>query len=97
MKATSDDRVDLRLPAALKERFRRVAALSGRSMKDFIVASALDKADEIDASVERWKLDAEDSRIVMDVLLHRRDLPGLRALLAETSDDAIEAKKLVST
>ena len=94
MKPTSGDRVDLRLAAALKERFRKVAALSGRSMKDFILASAMEKADEIVASIERWELDAQDSRFVMDVLLQRRDLPGLRALLAETSDDGVEAQKL---
>ena len=52
-------------------------------MSDFIVAAALEKADEVSASIERWDLDAEDSRIVMAALLHPQDHSGLRALLAE--------------
>ncbi len=96
MKATSDDRVDLRLPTSLKERLRKIAALSGRSMTDFIVAAAMEKADEVAASIERWELDAEDSQIVMDALLHRRDIPGLRALLAETSEHAGDEKGLIN-
>jgi uncharacterized protein (DUF1778 family) len=91
----SNDRVDLRVPASVKERLRKVAALSGRSMSDFIVAAALEKAEEVSASIERWELDAEDSRIVMDTLTNVRDSPGLRALFAETAgaeaSDHVEA------
>jgi uncharacterized protein (DUF1778 family) len=95
MKAMSGDRVDLRVPAPVKERLRKVAALSGRSMSDFIVAAALEKAEEVNASIERWELDAEDSRIVMDALMNSRDIPGLRALFTEAAtkkaSDPIEA------
>lgn len=96
MKKKSDDRIDFRVPAPIKERLRKVAALSGRSMSDFIVAAVMEKADEVSAAIERWELDAEDSRIVMDALLHRRDLPSLGALLAETSKEHVEAENLIS-
>ncbi|MGH7727903.1 MAG: DUF1778 domain-containing protein [Vulcanimicrobiaceae bacterium] len=82
MKAT-DERLDLRVPAAVKERLRRVAALSGRSMSDFIVAAALEKAEAVSATIRRWELDAEDSRLVLEALSRPRKLPALRALLAE--------------
>ena len=39
-------------------------------MSDFIVAAALEKADQVSASIERWELDSEDSRVVMAALLN---------------------------
>ena len=83
--SANDERVDLRLPRLAKDRLRKIAALSGRSMSDFIVAAALEKADEAAASIERWELDARDSRFVMDILTTKdEDRPGLRELLAAT-------------
>jgi uncharacterized protein (DUF1778 family) len=82
--STATERVDVRLPRALKERIRKIAAQSGRSMSDFIIAAVLEKADETMASIERWELDAEDSRFAMDLLARHRDTQGLRELLAAT-------------
>ncbi len=82
------ERVDIRIPATVKTRLKRVASLSGRSMSDFIVAAAIEKAEEVASSIERWELDATDSRIVLEALSDTRDLPGLRALLAETQPAA---------
>jgi len=83
MKTVHASRVDLRMPEPVKERLRKVAALSGRSMSDFIVAAALEKADQVSASIERWELDSEDSRVVMAALLNPQNNSCLRALFAE--------------
>lgn len=82
------ERIDIRLPRPLKERLRKIAAQSGRSMSDFIIAAVLEKADETIASIERWELREEDSRFVMDLLTQRRDIPGLRELLALTDPES---------
>ncbi len=91
MKTTpATERVDLRIPAPLKERVRKIAALSGRSMSDFIIAAVIEKADEAAASIERWTLTEDDSRLVMELLVRERhgELPELRELLALTGPDA---------
>jgi uncharacterized protein (DUF1778 family) len=91
MKTTAaTERVDLRIPAPLKERVRKIAALTGRSMSDFIIAAVIEKADEAAASIERWTLTEDDSRLVMELLVRERhgNLPELRELLALTGPDA---------
>lgn len=82
MRASRDERVDLRLPHAVKKRLQSVAELSGRSMSDFIVAAALEKADETIASIERWELNEEDSRFALELLMQPRENSKLRELLA---------------
>lgn len=91
MKVTAaTERVDLRIPAPLKVRVRKIAAMTGRSMSDFIIAAVIEKADEAAASIERWTLSEDDSRFVMEMLVRQRqsDLPELRELLALTGPDA---------
>jgi uncharacterized protein (DUF1778 family) len=88
MKAAKNQRVDLRLPDAVKKRLQSVAELSGRSMSDFIVAAALEKADETMASIQRWELNEEDSRFAIELLMQPRDNAKLRELLAATGPNA---------
>ncbi len=76
----SEERVDIRVPASVKKRLKHVAALTGRSMSDFIVAAAMEKAEEVSASVERWELDETDSLLLLEILTKPRDASGLRAL-----------------
>jgi uncharacterized protein (DUF1778 family) len=82
--SANTERVDIRLPRPLKERIRKIATQTGRSMSDFIIAAVLEKADETMASIERWELSEEDSRFVVDLLIQRRDTHGLSELLALT-------------
>jgi uncharacterized protein (DUF1778 family) len=68
------------MPEPVKARIRKAAALSGRQMSDFVVAAALAQAEAVEQAVERWTLDAQDSRFVMS-LFEQRERPRLRALL----------------
>jgi len=85
------DRVDIRLPRQLKERIRKIAAQTGRSMSDFIITAITEKVDATETSIERWQLDEDDSRIVMDLLTQPRDNPELRALMALTASESPSA------
>ena len=64
-------------------------------MSDFMVAAVLEKTDEAEASIDRWVLDAEDSLLVMDLLSQRRDIPGLRELLALTDPERARIARTV--
>jgi uncharacterized protein (DUF1778 family) len=76
------ERIDLRVPEGVKERIRKSAALTGRSMSDFIITAALQQAEETMAAVERWEMDETDSRFVMSLLLAPpREIPNLRKLM----------------
>lgn len=77
---TQRDRLDLRLPEHAKARIRNAAALAGLQMSDFVLTAALAQAEAVEQAVERWELDARDSRFVMS-LLEERERPRLRELL----------------
>ena len=73
------ERIDLPVPEGLKERIRKSAALTGR---DFIIAAALQQADETMAAVERWELQEPERRFVMNLLLAPpQEIPALRKLV----------------
>ena len=92
MKTTSEERIDLRIPSSVKQRLKHVASLTGRSMSDFIIAAAMDRADEVNASIERWELTEADSLVVLDLLSRPRDVSSLRALFAEHASLISESK-----
>lgn len=76
------ERLDLRVPEYVKARIRSAAALMGRSMSDFIVAAALSEAEAVSESVDRWTLDDQDSRFVLELMASARaDEMALRDLL----------------
>jgi len=90
MSNPSGERIDLRVPEGVKERIRKSAALTGRSMSDFIIAAALQQAEETLAAVERWEMDETESRFVMSLLLAPpREIPNLRKLMT-----GIRSKKM---
>ena len=62
------ERLDLRVPEYVKARIRAAASMTGRSMSDFIVAAALTHAEEVVESIERWTLNEDDSRFVLQLL-----------------------------
>ena len=82
MKSANEERIDLRLPEAVKEQIRRSAALTGRSMRDFIIAAALQQAEATLAAVERWEINETDSRFIMNLLLSPAEkIPALAELM----------------
>lgn len=63
------ERVNVRLSPSVKSTLEFAAAVSGRSVSDFIVSSALRAAHETIADHERMKLIAEDREVFMQALL----------------------------
>jgi uncharacterized protein (DUF1778 family) len=75
------ERIDLRVPEYVKARIKAAAGLTGRNVSDFVISAALREADEVDADVERWQLDRDQSRWLIALLADTSELPNLRALL----------------
>jgi uncharacterized protein (DUF1778 family) len=75
------ERIDLRVPEYVKARIRKAAALSGRAMSDFMITAALEAAEELVEAVERWTLNEEQSRAVLQLLTDTRERPKLREFL----------------
>ncbi|MBV8530134.1 MAG: DUF1778 domain-containing protein [Candidatus Eremiobacteraeota bacterium] len=69
------------MPEYVKARIRKAAALSGRAMSDFMIAAALEAAEELVEAVERWTLNEEQSRVVLQLLTDTRERPKLREFL----------------
>jgi uncharacterized protein (DUF1778 family) len=75
------ERIDLRVPEYVKARIRKAAALSGRAMSDFMITAALEAAEELVEAVERWTINEEQSRAVLQLLTDTRERPKLREFL----------------
>jgi uncharacterized protein (DUF1778 family) len=60
--ASRDDRVDVRLPAAVKRLLMRAAAYNGVSLSSFIVASAVQRAQQMVTEQEVLELAPHDWR-----------------------------------
>jgi len=64
------ERVNVRLSLSVKKTLEYAAAVSGRSVSDFIVSSTLSAAHETIEDHERMKLIAEDREVFMQALLN---------------------------
>ena len=74
------ERLAARVPAAVKEQIQHAAELTGRSLSDFVVASALAAADETIRRFEVVELTAHDSHLLARALLNRPEpIAHLRA------------------
>lgn len=62
-------RIDLELPAAVKEIIEHAAKLSGRKVSDFVIAGALDAANTTIERIGRAALSARDSKKVAESLI----------------------------
>lgn len=65
-----EQRINLRASAAVKNTLVRAAAVSGRSLSDFIVASALDAAHSAIENHERLSLSAEDREVFLNAIFN---------------------------
>ena len=64
-----DARLEARVPAVQKALFQRAAALSGRTLSEFVVASAQAAAAEVIAAHETIRLTAAEQQAFVAVLL----------------------------
>ena len=81
---TRTEKLDLRLPAAAKQALQAAAAASRRSVSEFVLDSALSRAEETLASRRHFGLDAEKWEAFQAALdAAPRDLPRIRELFAQ--------------
>ncbi len=81
---TRSEKLDLRLTPQAKQRLFAAAQAQHRSVSDFVLQSALDKADETLADRRVFTLNAEQWEKFLAALdAPPRDLPRLRRLLNE--------------
>jgi uncharacterized protein (DUF1778 family) len=79
-------KLDLRLTAAAKQAIQAAAAASQRSVSEFVLESALSRAEETLVERRRFGLDAERWEAFMAALdAPPRDMPRVRRLMDERS------------
>ncbi len=78
------EKLDFRVSRGAKKKLQAAAAISHRSMSDFVLESALAKADEALAGRRLFSLNREDWAAFQQALdAPPRPLPRLEALIAE--------------
>jgi uncharacterized protein (DUF1778 family) len=83
---TRSEKLDLRLSSDAKQKLYRAAAAANRSVSDFVLESALSRADETLADRRYFGLDAERWTAFMTALdAPPRSHPRLERLLTEPS------------
>ena len=68
-----DERLEARISRDQKALFRRAAELQGRSLTDFVIASAQDAAVRTIEEMQTIRLNAEESRVFVEALLNPRE------------------------
>lgn len=85
-KTTRSEKLDLRLTPAAKEKLYSAAAAANRSVSEFVLESALSRADETLADRQHFGLDAERWTAFMAALdAPPRQHPRLKRLFDEPS------------
>ena len=80
------EKLDLRLSSAAKQTLRAAAAAAQRSISDFVLESALARADETLAERRHFGLDADQWKKFLEALdAPARPLPRVQRLLTEPS------------
>jgi uncharacterized protein (DUF1778 family) len=64
------ERLAVRVPADVKELLQRAAGLKGRSLSDFVVASAQEAAEATIRQHDTMQLTVRDSRALVEALLN---------------------------
>jgi uncharacterized protein (DUF1778 family) len=67
---TKDARVVARIPPAVKETLQRAADLSGATLNQFLVQSAVNAANQLLETERKIVLSERDAQIVFDLLEH---------------------------
>jgi uncharacterized protein (DUF1778 family) len=71
-----DERLEARVSRDQKELFQRAAALQGRTLADFVIASVHDAAVRVIEETQTIRLNAEDSCAFAEALLNPREPNG---------------------
>jgi uncharacterized protein (DUF1778 family) len=84
--ATSTMQIDLRLSPQAEQKLQAAANVAQRSVSEFVLESALIRADETLADRTRFGLDADRWKAFVEALdAESRDLPRLKQLFQERS------------
>ena len=84
--STRSEKLDLRLTLAAKQMLYKAAAVAQRSVSDFVLESALARAEETLADRRHFGLDAEQWEAFMAALdAPPRQLPRVKRLFSEPS------------
>jgi uncharacterized protein (DUF1778 family) len=84
--ATSMIQLDLRLSPQAEQKLQAAANVAQRSVSEFVLESALIRADETLADRTRFGLDADQWKAFLEALdAESRDLPRLKRLFQQTS------------
>ena len=82
MRATRSEKLDLRLTPRARRTLNMAASAAGRSVSEFVLESALARAEETLPDRRRFGLDTEKWEAFMTVLdAPPRDIPALEQLL----------------
>ena len=65
-------RIDARIPLSVRETIDRAAAMQGRTRTDFLIAAALEKAEQVIAEQSLVRLALEDQRTLAAALLSEK-------------------------
>jgi uncharacterized protein (DUF1778 family) len=85
-RSTRTSKLDLRLSPSAKETLQAAALAAQRSVSEFVLESALVRAEETLTGRTRFGLDAEHWKLFLDALdAPSRDLPRMERLLHEPS------------
>jgi len=86
MQSTRSEKLDIRLTPAAKRTLNSAASAAGRSVSEFVLESALTRAEETLADRRYFGLDAESWGAFMAALdAPPRDNPALERLMREPS------------
>ena len=86
MQTTRSEKLDLRLTPEAKRTLNIAASAAGRSVSEFVLESALSRAEETLADRQHFGLDAEKWEAFMAALeAPPRELPQLERLMREPS------------
>jgi uncharacterized protein (DUF1778 family) len=86
MQASPGEKLDLRLTATAKRTLNIAASAAGRSISEFVLESALSRAEETLADRRYFGLDAERWEAFIAALdAPPRDIPALTRLMREPS------------
>jgi uncharacterized protein (DUF1778 family) len=85
MQTTRSEKLDLRLTPDAKRTLNIAASAAGRSVSEFVLESALSRAEETLADRQHFGLDAEKWEAFMAALEAPREIPQLERLMREKS------------
>ncbi len=84
-----DERLEARVSREQKELFQRAAELQGRTLTDFVIASAHEAAVRTIQAMDTIRLSAEESRAFAEALLNPREPTADLAAAARRYAEAV--------